>query len=288
MIKFLIKIIFLPNDEPASVLNQASLSARLRQAKCFVGQILVEEPSRSSQPVHKEEPSVHLHDIEAMESAHSVRALVPFPLSSTQGLVLEDFSIVPADFLEKEQPTAMCRARLWIPRDNSCIYVVLFFQAVCNPLGFRDASEGSPHLCANKNVFQKFHQPVFDDVHLCRELEAFGEVEVRQPDFAVVEILLARFAECHQAVRSVPARFPRFDVVDVEDLVTRPPLAMLACMLVAIKDVFSHIPEARLFAVLVFCPTDVWIFQFLNIKLTVFHDNIGNRQNFLDKQKMLL
>ena len=88
--------------------------------------------------------------------------------------------------------------------------------------------------------------------------------------------------QCDEVVRGVPARLAGLDMMDIENLVTRLAVAVLAGVTVTEKNVFSGVPEPHLFALLVLLTLYVGVFEQLCIELCHLDDCLGHREERMD------
>jgi hypothetical protein len=79
--------------------------------------------------------------------------------------------------------------------------------------------------------------------------------------------IVTRFTQRDEIVRTIPARLPTLDMVHIEDLVFRFPLAPLAGVLIAKQYILTDVPEPQLRTFLVFLSLDVGMLDPLEVKL---------------------
>ena len=94
--------------------------------------------------------------------------------------------------------------------------------------------------------------------------------------------LVASLTQRDEVVRGIPAGLPGLDVMDVQDLVFGFPVTVLASVSVTEQNVFSGVPEAKLFTFLILCSGDVRIFEQLRVELCNFDDRLGYREKRMD------
>ena len=67
--------------------------------------------------------------------------------------------------------------------------------------------------------------------------------------------------QCDKVVRGVPAGLTGLDMMYIENLVLRFPMAVLTCVTVTEKNIFSGVPEPHLFSLLILLALYVGIFK---------------------------
>lgn len=90
---------------------------------------------------------------------------------------------------------------------------------------------------------------------------------------------MACLTERNKIVRTIAAGLATFKVMDVQDLILAFAVAVLALMIVTEQYVFTYVPEAELFALLVLFAANLRILEQLRIKLRHFHDDVSHGKN---------
>ena len=88
--------------------------------------------------------------------------------------------------------------------------------------------------------------------------------------------------QCDKIVRGVPAGLTGLNMMYIENLVLRFSMAVLTCVTVTEKNVFSGVPEPHLFALLVLLTLYVGVFEQLCIELCHLDDCLGHREERMD------
>ena len=94
---------------------------------------------------------------------------------------------------------------------------------------------------------------------------------------------MARFAQRHQVVWAITARFARLNMVNVEYRIFGFSLTPLATMLVAPEHILTGIPKIGLWSVLILLPCNRGIFDLLHIKLSDFNSDAVHWQDRANK-----
>src|SRR6266566_7496281 len=153
--------------------------------------------------------------------------------------------------------------------DTASIDAVGFLQVRRDPRLLRLVSVGHTHLGAER--FGLLVDLPTDHIYLHR-IPKTGRV-AGEGAFQVIlmKSRMARCAQRHQVVRAITARFPRLNMVDVENRIFGFSLTTLATMLVAPEHILTGIPKIVLRSVLILLPCNPRVFDLLQIKLRDFN-----------------
>ena len=191
-----------------------------------------------------------------------------------------DLSVVAAGLFLKEVVSEPLR--LEVARNAEGVRAVSFLNSVCDAGVLREITECVSNLNFGVPRPQPLEERPAHDAHEGFRLKRSAAFH-SQLDLAAVECLVARLAERDQIVGSVASRAPALNVMDVENLVLGLSVAVLALVSVSEKDVFTNVPEAELFALLVLDTLNVGILQTLHVKGRRFHDDLRHRQDAQDR-----
>ena len=159
--------------------------------------------------------------------------------------------------------------------DAACIDSVGFVKSMSDTDVLRDVTVSQPDI-PELLLCSVVHRPAHDG-HQCRITKGCTPSDL-QLDLTAVVRLVTGLTQCDEVVRGVPARQAGLDVMDIENLVTRLAVAVLAGVTVTEKNVFSGVPEPHLFALLVLLALYVGIFKQLRIELCHLDDGLCYRQ----------
>ena len=171
-----------------------------------------------------------------------------------------------------------CFARLCkgMTVDASCIDSVGFVKSVLDADVLRDVPIGQMHivellLCTIVNRPAHY-------VHQSRITKGCTPFDF-QFDFSTVVRLMTGLTQCDKVVRGVPAGLTGLNMMYIENLVLRFPVAVLTFMTVTEHDILTYIPEPHLFSLLILFSLYVGIFEQLRIELCHFDDCLRNRED---------
>lgn len=174
-----------------------------------------------------------------------------------------------------------CFARLCkgMTVDASCIDSVGFVKSVLDADVLRDVPIGQMHivellLCTIVNRPAHY-------VHQSRITKGCTPFDF-QFDFSTVVRLMTGLTQCDKVVRGVPAGLTGLNMMYIENLVLRFPVAVLTSVTVAEKNIFSCIPEPHLFSLLILFALYVGIFEQLRIELSHLDDGFRYREERMD------
>ena len=163
--------------------------------------------------------------------------------------------------------------------DATSVNSVGFLQSVSDAGVLRDVTIGQPDI-PELLLCSVVHRPPHDG-HQCRITKGCTPSDLQLERTAVVS-LVTGLTQCDEVVRGVPARLAGLDMMDIENLVTRLAVAVLAGVTVTEKNVFSGVPEPHLFALLVLLTLYVGVFEQLCIELCHLDDCLGHREERMD------
>ena len=128
----------------------------------------------------------------------------------------------------------------------------------------------------NRNVKRSLQLVVYfpaHDRHKRRVAERLAVAFELQFYFASVVGLVACFAERNEIVWAVAAGLPGLKMMNVQDSVLALAVAVLTLVIVAEQDIFSYVPEAELWSVLVVGSGEARVPEPLRIELPDFNGN---------------
>ena len=91
--------------------------------------------------------------------------------------------------------------------------------------------------------------------------------------------LVACLTERDEIVGCITARLAALQMMNVQDGVFRPTIAMLALVTITSKYIFADVPEAKLFALLIFFTGNLWILNLLRIELCYLDGGLADWQH---------
>ena len=168
-----------------------------------------------------------------------------------------------------------------IARNAIRIDVMLFLQSELDASFLGYIPKRILYFEVGVNLLQPIEKRPTHDAHERRIFERLVALYF-ELDLTVMISGMTGRAQSDQIVRSIAARLPTFDMVNVENRIARLAMAMLALVTVSKQYIFAHITKIILLAPLILDAADVGIFDLLNVKRRGLDDNFDDRKNFTD------
>ena len=160
--------------------------------------------------------------------------------------------------------------------DAACIDSVGFVKSVSDADVLRDVTVSQPDI-PEFLLRSVVHRPPHNG-HQCHITKGCTPFDLQLELTAVVR-LMTGFTQCDEVIRGVPARLTGFDMMYIENLVTRLAVTVLTGVSVPEQNVFPNVPEAELFSFLILSSGDVWVFEQLSVELCNFDDGLCHRED---------
>jgi len=191
-------------------------------------------------------------------------------------VTLEKFPVALSDLAHGEEAG---KPRLSVPAgDHEGVVLVRLCKPECDtgvfghiPIGMRDVKTHGPDL---------IDKPPPDYGHEGLGAELVGRLHL-QDQFTPGHAVVAGAAQRHEVPRGVPARLAGDVVVDLEDGVLRPALAVLARVPVPVEDVLADVPEILLRTRLVAGPGDARVLDLLDVERGYLDHGAGDGEKAL-------
>ena len=171
---------------------------------------------------------------------------------------------------------------LEVPRDAVCIDAMRLGESQSDARVLRQIAVGVLNRQTRMRLAHAIEQCPTHDAHEGFRPERLSALDL-QLDLPCVTGLVAGLAERNQVVGRIAAGLAAFEVVYVEDLVLRMTVTVLANVTVSKENVFTHVPEPKLVALLIARPFDFGIPDLLNVEGCGFNHDLGDGKQSADR-----
>ena len=223
------------------------------------------------------------HFVKQPETLHLERGLLALANAAFADRQLVNLTIVLPDLLLPQVVRQTLSAQ--VACNAVSIGAVGFLNPVRDARVLRQIAVRVLNRFVRVNLLQTIEERPPHDSHkgLCPHGSSALELQI---DPASVICLVARLAERYEVVGGISACAPAFDVMHVQDRVSRLPSAVLTLVTITPKNILAHVPEAELFTLLILRALNVRVLYSLHIEARGFHRDLRYRKepaDILDK-----